>query len=128
MKAEIRDRWAEALESDRFRQGTGLLHQINARGVPDTFCCLGVLCELAVEEGIVDRKKAGPMAECYAYGKDYDRSTTTLPQAVVDWAGLRTGNPLIDGLTPAVHLNDSKQWTFKEIAHALRSTPVEMIL
>jgi hypothetical protein len=38
---ELVARWIEALEGDRYRQGEQYLHP-----TPETFCCLGVLCDL----------------------------------------------------------------------------------
>jgi hypothetical protein len=38
------DRWIEALESGEYQQGYGALRQDNNEG--DTYCCLGVLCDV----------------------------------------------------------------------------------
>lgn len=42
MKADLKAKWLTALRSDKYTQGQGFL-----RGGDDTFCCLGVLCEVA---------------------------------------------------------------------------------
>lgn len=45
MKRELRDKWIEALRSDRFDQTSGTLERDGA------YCCLGVLCVVAEEIG-----------------------------------------------------------------------------
>jgi hypothetical protein len=53
-RREILAEWAEWLESGRFVKGTGRLH----RHVPDgrdKFCVLGVLCEVLVSRGVLER-------------------------------------------------------------------------
>lgn len=47
MKAELKQQWIEALESGKYQQGCGVLY--NAR--TDTYCCLGVLCDIARFDG-----------------------------------------------------------------------------
>ena len=37
--------WIEALESGKYRQGTGHLRQVMNDNAP-SYCCLGVLCEI----------------------------------------------------------------------------------
>lgn len=46
MKAEIRQRWVEALRSEKYAQGRNLL-----RSSDNKFCCLGVLCDLVAPDG-----------------------------------------------------------------------------
>lgn len=41
MEAAIKSRWVEALRSGRYQQGRGSL-----RPSENTYCCLGVLCDL----------------------------------------------------------------------------------
>ena len=48
MKKNIMKRWVSALRSGEFKQGKGALE---AKG---KHCCLGVLCELALVEGVCD--------------------------------------------------------------------------
>lgn len=46
MDRDLRDRWIAALESGEYKKGSGLLRRTGLDGGPDTFCCLGVLCEI----------------------------------------------------------------------------------
>lgn len=98
MKAEIKTRWLEALRSGRFPQTKGVLER-TSRGIADElgnadevgFCCLGVLCSLAVEDGVIQRKEGvGGVA---LYGDGEGHSEAELPDAVVRWAGLDSTDP-----------------------------------
>ena len=40
MKKEIADKWVEALRSGKYKQGKSALKK------DDSFCCLGVLCDI----------------------------------------------------------------------------------
>ena len=57
MNPEIKDRWVAALRSGEYKQGTGRLRRVN-----DTFCCLGVLCDL------LDSDQWEPHADYYSHG------------------------------------------------------------
>lgn len=50
MKRELRDKWCEALRSGKYLQGRGALRVVTAEGV-DSYCCLGVLCDLVDPAG-----------------------------------------------------------------------------
>ena len=45
MKAEIKQKWLEALRSGSYTQGRNAL-----RSSDDSFCCLGVLCDLVARD------------------------------------------------------------------------------
>lgn len=77
MDPAVKRKWVEALRSGKYPQSRDFLQ--NRQG----YCCLGVLCELAVKAGVaqkVDLKTAGLTS--------YDRETKVLPQSVCTWAGL----------------------------------------
>ena len=103
MKEEVAKVWIETLRSDRFKQSTDALHNvkeqvitttINAEGetvdtrtIPAGHCCLGVLCELAIEAGVkVERTLIGDDG----YEELYDNEAGALPASVMDWAGMNT--------------------------------------
>lgn len=69
--------WVAALRSGHYRQG---IHSLNRNG---QFCCLGVLCELAMEEL--------PELERTVHEETgvvtYDGSTQVLPVRVAEWLG-----------------------------------------
>jgi len=118
---EIKAQWVAALRSGEYEQGQGAL---NSDG---KFCCLGVLCELAVNAGVTTRAyndngetvwaSCGPFLE-----------TQILPYAVQQWAALDGGNPAVsldgcdfptlaelnDGLNDGEH--DYPPYSFDQIA------------
>lgn len=91
MKKDIAQKWVEALRSGKYRQGAGVLRQESAKG--DLFCCLGVLCELAVQEGAILRAKSFENGD-YAY----DGSRWNLPESVKAWANMKSSEGFCPGL------------------------------
>lgn len=69
MDKQIAKEWCKALRSKKYKQGGGTLHDPE----DNTYCCLGVLCELAKKKGAIE---------------DYDG--TFLPIVVQEWAGMKT--------------------------------------
>lgn len=79
MNKEIAEKWATALESGKYAQGVHAL-----RNNREEYCCLGVLCELAVEAGIIEPAvKQGVIYE-------YAGSHAVLPPKVKQWAEMDT--------------------------------------
>ena len=85
MDQEIGKRWIAALESGEYMKGKGRLCAERSTG-HTVFCCLGVLCELALKDG-VDLVKEWSLA-----GATYDGEGSFLPGSVVDWAGMHSSN------------------------------------
>lgn len=86
MKPEVKTAWVEALRSGEYTQGTEMLLQ---PGVG--YCCLGVLCDLAVKSGEIEDLtfengivRVGERA-----------SNAELIDAVSQWAGLVGVNPVV---------------------------------
>ncbi|TVZ01250.1 hypothetical protein EAS64_33770 [Trebonia kvetii] len=92
MKPEIRDMWADALESDEYEQGQDRLTIVAPDG-SERDCCLGVLCKLAVKAGVIKRLRVRPDTGHVIYGDETDENGSTLPYAVMKWAGLDDNNP-----------------------------------
>jgi len=104
---EIKERWLAALLSGEYKQTDGYLNvqaekpdadnPTNNNG--DGFCCLGVLCELAVADGVI-QKQRNNQNDFFEYGdperQDWDYSI--LPETVKEWAGLRDTNPFINDI------------------------------
>lgn len=102
MNQEIKARWLEALRSGEFKQTNGYLSIQSA--IPDDdqfdgYCCLGVLCEIAVADGVVVKQRVGENS-FFEYGNpekdDWDYSV--LPLSVREWAGLQEANPSVNAL------------------------------
>lgn len=55
LKPEIKAEWVTRLRSGRYTQGSGRLKtvtRVDGKEVTATYCCLGVLCEIAAEQGV----------------------------------------------------------------------------
>lgn len=110
MYPEIKAAWVAALRSGEYTQGRGLLLQITPEGNP-LFCCLGVLCDLAIKAG---QAKAWQTSTQSIGSKTCDEATAHLPAVVAKWAGVNA-SPKIDGST-LVHWNDEERADFNKIA------------
>lgn len=86
MDKEIKAQWLAALRSGEYAQGAGALSRNGLH------CCLGVLCELAVEAGVasVVRGATGGVhgTTMDVFGATGDREAAVLPRLVSVWAGL----------------------------------------
>lgn len=120
MNEEVKKLWIDALRSGEYKKGVGKLHKLFMTG--DEFCCLGVLCDVAIKNG-VDVPKQETDFGTISYG-DLSESGY-LPVEVMQWAELDFRNPYVrDGGTmiTLVNLNDSRQDdNFPEIADAIEA-------
>lgn len=112
MNPEIKAKWLDALRSGEYRQGQNVLKKSFSDNDKPQHCCLGVLCEIAIKEGLNISATAeildGGYREWYFEGQH-----ESLPLSVVDWAGLWQGIPVVpdptredyrDGSTPLTNL------------------------
>lgn len=99
MNKRIKQRWIKALRGGRYKQGKGCLKQ----RLPDgpRHCCLGVLEELAVKDGVIKRITG-----------------MFLTKKVQKWAGLDGQNPTL-GTMSAAFLNDDANKSFDFIANRI---------
>jgi hypothetical protein len=121
MNLDVKSKWLKALRSGEYRQTTSCLR----RG--DGFCCLGVLTDLAIKEGVLpDWKMYDPFATpdiFYVEDVDahmvMDQQDAVLPATVMEWANLssRDGTTGLDG-TSLAQLNDSGA-SFDELAEII---------
>lgn len=111
MNQDIKQQWLAALRSGEYTQGRGLL-----RPTEDTYCCLGVLCDL----------HAKATGEIWIDDRYFDQSEA-LPTIVQQWAGLSDWCPDIplrpgQGVATLAEFNDGRSdydlrpHTFAEIA------------
>lgn len=116
MNKEIKDIWCSALRSGDYPQSAGDLR--NKYG----YCCLGVLCDLAVQAGVID--------EPVVRGNDYpvwlyDGKVSYLPVPVMDWAGVHESDPLVTDKNGALRtlavLNDYPN-DFRYIADVIEAS------
>lgn len=81
MNPEVKAQWLTALRSGEYAQGSGSLNE------DGKFCCLGVLCDLAERDGVVERVKVWDSG---VFGYTARKVTGVLPWEVRDWSGLKT--------------------------------------
>lgn len=122
-------KWVEALRSGDYQQGTGHLR------AGDKYCCLGVACELAIQDGVPVKVRSG-LTSCTHLGDEdhpnqhphngsiyeYNSEGGVLPRAVADWLGLND-MPLVrtegHGYRALTELNDGLGWDFAKLADAI---------
>lgn len=100
-------KWVKALRSGKYKQGSEALRN------GDTYCCLGVLCDVIDPSGWKDK----------SLGFYYDEKCDVLPQTVCDMAGIEESNPIVGGKGLGLaEYNDGdedagrKPYSFKRIA------------
>jgi hypothetical protein len=84
MNQEIKKLWVADLRANADKQGKGYLNINNEK-----FCCLGRLCEIAIQNGIDVRKE---QSTGYAKRKgafSYDGWTGVIPDKVKEWANIQ---------------------------------------
>ena len=81
----IKKKWLKALRSGKFKQTRGLLK--DGQG---GYCCLGVLCELYLDE----HKET--TWEDLDISRGETESGDVLPEEVKEWAELENDNPVVD--------------------------------
>lgn len=79
MNPEIKQKWITALRSGTYKQGLGLL-----RSKRNKYCCLGVLCSLAVDDHAIH----SPILSQESQTHIYEGCHSILPDTVASWAGI----------------------------------------
>lgn len=115
MKPEIKALWIGALTSGEYLQGTDRLRD------GDSFCCLGVLCDLAEKAGVIVSRK--DESNFFQYGndeefEDYMQDAAVLPPSVREWSGMPSKDGRISASSSLTSLNDNGT-SFKVIAQII---------
>lgn len=100
MNAKVKRLWIAALRGGKFLQGQNALRQ-QEQGQPDSYCCLGVLCELF--------RRATNRGSWIGstFQVDGAKSMAQLPDPVRDWAGLEDRDPRLGAeAMSAISMND----------------------
>jgi hypothetical protein len=114
MDKHVAERWVQALRSGQYQQGQHELH-------PDTnsYCCLGVLCDLyRVEQGKGEWRK-GPMRgenNIFTVDDEEGYESSVLPESVKDWAGMHSSVGEIVGTVDALAALNDEGMEFPQLA------------
>lgn len=113
MNQEIKNKWVAALRSGDYRQGKNALRK------GEYHCCLGVLCEIAVAEGVVQQGIDHHGDSLYGPDEEY----SFLPREVIKWSGFEVRNPYVEyeGDTHSLAGLNDKGKTFSEIADIIEA-------
>ena len=136
MKKAIADKWVKALNSGKYAQTEGRLCKNGYKN--DSFCCLGVLTDLYIQDKHKTTKNGkytcGWEAETEFNKKIYsfEGETEELPQKVAKWAGMKStygdikwGNKDLGiefkstDFDSLIDMNDSGK-SFKDIAQVIK--------
>lgn len=90
MNPEVKAKWIDRLVNGNLPQTKSSLAKAKRDGTPTGFCCLGVLCELAVEAGVIPKPvvKKVDLGDGTGFVLSYDDNDSFLPQKVSEWAGI----------------------------------------
>lgn len=121
MNPEVKEKWLAALRSGKYKQARERLRDGGG------FCCLAVLCDIAIKEGVSGEWALGATGETvFRWPAVADRYLThhteesLLPPHVRDWAGLQSDNPRLKmddyGHDTLSAMNDDHRLSFAEIA------------
>lgn len=125
---ERKELWTGALRSGDYEQGQEALRVAGGEedGSADTYCCLGVACEVyrketgegewvKREDGFWVFRVGGPDDHGY-----YDQSWSGLPHKVAEWYGVRQSELTVDfnddRRNSLTNLNDNEGQSFEQIA------------
>ena len=131
MKTEIKQKWVDALRSGEYEKGKWYLTRRDEG--KEMFCALGVLCDLAIKDGVelpfftsYEHDNEAQLTEIRIYqsmwnedeGEYDDYNYTDLPDEVLRWAGLYE-NPVVmyaKQTTTLTELNDRVDVPFSTLA------------
>lgn len=118
MNPKVKAKWVKALRSGEYVQGKGGLCIPGKKH--DTFCCLGVLTDLAVRAKVTQWAPDVPSGALP--GQSY-YNAADLPDAVAAWAGLDRTVPIINPHLNlnAIDANDDRAYSFEEIADLIEA-------
>lgn len=117
MNPRVKELWLDKLENGDIPQTTGKLGDLEGGR-----CCLGVLCDIAVQEGVIQPPTV------YDDRLRYGDELAVLPSEVMEWAGIEhsnggfasdpEGNP--EYMDDALSFQNDRGKTFPEIAQIIR--------
>lgn len=109
----------EALRSGDYKQGRYTLTTRHSDG--DRDCCLGVVCKLAIEDGVEVSQEE--IEGCGHAIVTYDKETSCLPDQVKEWIGFSTYSGAYGQTGNSLMSTNDSGCTFAEIAAIIESAP-----
>lgn len=109
MNEAVKKKWLQALRSGEYEQGFYFLYK------DDSFCCLGVLCDLYLTE---HKKKWDKINNPI---KTIDEEKKLLPESVIKWAGLQEKSPKLFNGNSLISINDDRRLKFDQIADLIEA-------
>jgi len=105
--------WVTILREAALPQVTGRLTCTNGN------CCLGVLMEMAVAQGIIPEGEKGDYPDSPIYYEDEGKKVMGgLSTVVQKWSGMDSSSPQALGVD-LITMNDTRRQKFPEIADAI---------
>ena len=125
MNIPVIKKWVEMLRSGEYKQGNGFLKRKISLEEP-TYCCLGVLSELAVKEGVIPEPEE--INESFFYGRKIgtNGSRYYLCEEVMKWSGVDSHGgydplPGNGGFTKFLTSDNDRGKNFNEIADIIEN-------
>lgn len=113
MNKEIAKQWCAALRSGEYKQGQYSLNNVSK----NTYCCLGVLCDLYIKSGGNLRLSLHDNGITRAY----DGCTGMPPSSVMDWAGMRTPHGMYNTPDDNLVADNDSGLSFDKIADIIEA-------
>jgi hypothetical protein len=111
MKKEIADLWIAALKSNKYEKGKYVLEK------NDTFCCLGVLCDVALKNGVEFKRNIDDRGVFYGDNSSSEGRYVLLP-IVQQWAGMKSLSGIINKDDALTSINDRTD-SFHDVIYAI---------
>lgn len=116
MDPEIKTKWVTALRSGELHQTRGRLRRGGEEGGVDAdvaYCCLGVLCEIGVADGVIDANRRPLSYDGYRMkGSTEEVWSEMMPDPDIrQWAGLD-----VRAMDELADMNDTQGMSFAQIA------------
>ena len=127
MDRGIARKWAEELRSGYYEQGSGVLKEEVTAG-KIRYCCLGVLCEMAIEAGVIlealinddlAKNLGRKEGKVFSFDDGDEQVFGQLPHKVMEWAEVKDCDGFIsDKFRSLSEMNDDGR-TFAAIANVI---------
>lgn len=95
MNPEKKQLILEALRSGEYQQTKGRLHRVSSEG-QHSYCCLGVICEVAIADGLSLGSRPSDDLGVIEYFWNGESDRSVLPLPVVRWLNASSDNPVVN--------------------------------